>query len=199
MAGKIKRKWIFFIVIILLVVIGVLVFYLLNFYKQPSRVIDSHESKPVIITNPMNEIVSANIDKSGNIDLSKVVSEGEVKFNESFIAFIVNSMGVSKLHKSTIGYGNPRIEFSLDSEIWSMEVSGGLNIGKGEIEDPDLKIIMTKEEAVKSLLSNDIKEFMKDSVTSGRTEIEMIAGEVELFSKGYLDMYKELTGEYPKI
>ena len=36
---------------------------------------------------------------------------------------------------------------------------------------------------------------MKKSVMEGRTQIEVVAGKVELFSKGYLGLYKDLTGE----
>ena len=58
----------------------------------------------------------------------------------------------------------------------------------------DLKIIISKRESVETLLSSDIEQFMKDSVASGNTKIEIVAGNTELFSKGYLKMYKELTG-----
>ena len=36
---------------------------------------------------------------------------------------------------------------------------------------------------------------MKDSVSVGNTNIELVANKAELFAKGYLDMYKALTGE----
>jgi hypothetical protein len=44
-------------------------------------------------------------------------------------------------------------------------------------------------------LAEDMTVFMKDSVSKGRTEIELLAGKFTLASKGYLQMYKDITGE----
>ena len=104
-------------------------------------------------------------------------------------------MGVGNLYRSLI-YGNPLVEFNLDDELWSSElIKGGLSTKKQDIDNEDLRVTISKEEAVRALLSPDIEQFMKASVANGRTQIEMVAGYTELFSKGYLKMYKDLTGE----
>ena len=53
---------------------------------------------------------------------------------------------------------------------------------------------MSKEEAVKALLSSNIQEYLKDSVNNGNTQLEQISHKIELASKGYLKMYDTLTG-----
>ena len=100
------------------------------------------------------------------------------------------------MHKSIAGYGNPVIEMNLDGEVWNSEIkSREIYTLKGNSNEEDLIVFMSKEEAVNVLLSSDITEFMKNSVIEGNTKIEMVAGKIELGSKGYLEMYSKLTGE----
>ena len=72
-------------------------------------------------------------------------------------------------------------------------INGGLITIKALNENKDLRFVLSKEEAVKALLSQNIEQFMKDSVVSGRTRIEMIAVKPELLAKGYLDLYNALN------
>ena len=123
-----------------------------------------------------------------------VIAQGILEFNEDYINYILVALGVGYLHKSPL-FENPLIEFVLGDEVWSSEVIKGFpNSEKKEIDNEDLRISISKEETVRALLSPDIEQFMKDSVASGDTQIEMIAGKAELFSKGYLEMYGELEG-----
>ena len=126
---------------------------------------------------------------------TKVIEEGIVNFNEDYINYLLVAIGVGNLH-SAVGFGNPVIEFSIDSDSWGSEMAEGiLNTQGGTIEEEDLRIFISKEEAVKALISSDAKQFMKDSVNNGGTRIEMVAGKPTLFAKGYLAMYKEITGK----
>jgi len=149
----------------------------------------------IVLENPLKNIVLSNTNAQGQVNYDAVVSEGVMNFNVDYINYIMAALGVGKLHKSLIGYGNPVIEMQIDDETWNAEIDNGLRTIPGSVEDPDLRVIMTKEEAVKALLSPDIGEFMKTSVYNRNTQIEMVAGKVELGSKGYLSMYSELTGE----
>jgi len=149
----------------------------------------------VVLENPLKDIVFANTNAQGQVDKEAVVEQGVVEFDEDYINYILVALGVGYLHKSPL-FENPFIEFVLGEEVWSSEIIGGApNSEKIEIDNEDLRIIITKEEAVLALLSSDIEQFMKDSVASGNTGIEMIAGKAELFGKGYLEMYGELSGE----
>jgi len=192
---KIRDKWrTFRKVMIVLIVIGVVILVLVGaflfgfFTKRPAA--------NIVIENPLKNIVFANTNEVGVVNKEAVVEQGVMDFNAEYINYLLVAMGVGNLHKSMIGYGNPKIEFVLDDEVWSTELTrNGFNTGQVSIDDPDLRISMSKEEAVEALIAENAVEFMKTSVYNGGTGVEMIAGKVELGSKGYLAMYNELTGE----
>ena len=183
---RLKRFLMVFLILAVVVIVLVGVYFFGWF---------SGSGDKIVLENPLKNIVLANTNAQGQVDYDVVVSEGVMNFNADYINYIMAALGVGKLHKSIAGFGNPVIEMNLDGERWNAELDKGLKTELGFAEDPDLRISMTKEEAVKALLSPDVKIFMKDSVVSGNTQIEMIAGKVELGSKGYLSMYSELTGE----
>ncbi len=190
---RIRDKWastkkvfvIIGIVVLILVVLGGM--FMLGFF--------SGGKIEIILTNPLKNIVFENTNEAGEVDVAAVLAQGILEFDENYINYILAALGVGNLHKSLL-YGNPFIEFNLDKEVWSSElVKGGLNTKKQIIDNEDLRITISKEEVVKALLSQNIEQFMKDSVANGGTQIEMVSGKTELFSKGYLNMYKELNGE----
>jgi len=190
---RIRDKWantkkVFVIVGIVVLILVILVgMFMFGFF--------SGGKTEIILTNPLENIVVANTNEVGEVDVAAVLAQGILEFDENYINYILAALGVGNLHKSLL-YGNPLIEFNLDEEAWSSElVKGALNTKKQIIDNEDLRITILKEEAVRALLSQNIEQFMKDSVANGGTQIEMIAGKTELFSKGYLKMYKELTGE----
>jgi len=149
----------------------------------------------IILVNPLRDIVIANTNEAGEVDIAAVLAQGVLEFDGNYINYLLAALGAGNLHKSLL-YGNPFIEFNLGDETWSSElVKGALNTKKQSIDNEDLIITISKQEAVQALLSPNIEQFMKDSVNNGGTQIEMIAGKTELFSKGYLDMYSQLTGE----
>lgn len=149
----------------------------------------------IVLENPLKDIVFANTNEKGEVDFAAVLAQGVLEFDEDYINYILVALGVGYLHKSLL-FENPLIEFVLGEEVWSSEIIKGMpNSKKGEIDNEDLRIIISKQEAVRALLSSDIEQFMKDSVAEGRTGIEMVAGKAELFSKGYFKMYGELSGE----
>jgi len=155
----------------------------------------------IVLENPLKNLVFANTDTAtGQIDKEAVIEQAVIEFNADYINYLLVALGVGNLHKSLLGYGNPIVEFKMDQDYWNSEVdSGALRTQQGQASDPDLRISMSKTEAVEALLSSDMEAFMKQSVTNGNTQIEMIAGKVELGSKGYLSMYKDITGEEPDI
>jgi len=177
------------VILILVILIGV---YLAGFFaKKP-------ESR-IVLENPLKDIVFANTNEFGVVNRRVVVEAGILGFDAEYINYILVALGVGNLHGSII-YGNPVIEFVLDEEAWNAEIDDGvLKTGSGGVEEEDLRILISKEEAVNAILSPEIGQFMKDSVASGNTQIEMVAGKAELFTKGYLGMYKDITGEEADI
>ena len=153
--------------------------------------LDSIKSQNQILINRSNS--SSQLNES-NYNETKVIEQGVRAFDETYINYILFGLGIDNLH-GAIGFGNPIIETVIDGEEWKSEIVGGTsNTQKGTGDEEDIRVILSKEEAVRSLLSEDIKIFMKNSVSKGNTKIEMVAGKVELFGKGYLQLYKDITG-----
>jgi len=193
----VRKKWrifkkflkIFFIFLVIIIILVAV--YILGFYSREEKNIVN-----IVLENPMENIVYANTNSEGKVNQEEVIKEAVLEFNEKYINYLIAAFGASKLSKSPIGYGNPVLELNLDGEIWSSEIiKGAPNTIKAGNDNKDLIIILSKEEAVRALLSQDIKQFLKDSVNNGDTKLEIVAGKVELASKGYLAMYKEITGK----
>ena len=194
----IRKKWKIFkkILKILLVVFLVIVVFAIIYFVGLSAKNTKQNLSTIVIENPLKNIVYANVNENGEVDKNKVIEQALLEFDVDYINYIFIALGVNNLYKSKIGFGNPKVEFDLDGEVWSSEINNGnLNTKKESIDDEDIRIIMSKKEIIESLLAKDIKEFMIESVKSRRTNIEMIAGKTELLSKGYLKMYSDLTGE----
>jgi hypothetical protein len=202
MSGEEKQKkgirfiWISLIilVIILLLLIGFAFgYYMIGLSKESKT--STPSGKTSVVENPMKGIVLTESGVRNNLTNEQVIEEGVKNFDYHYINYILLALGVQELHEG-IGFGNPVIQLDLNDESWNTEIiKSELKTQKGSIEKKDLLITLSKEEVVKALLSSDIKQFMKDSVTNGNIQISMVAGKVELFSKGYLEMYKKISGE----
>ncbi|MBR9705626.1 hypothetical protein GOV14_01190 [Candidatus Pacearchaeota archaeon] len=192
----IKNKWRVFkkvlkiFIIVLLVLIILIAAFLVGFFLKEAGPTE------ILILNPMSDLILENTDSSGTVNEARVVELGVINFNASYIDYILIALGSGHLRKSPLTFENPKIEVVLDGEVWGSVIKKGTpNTGKGEISDEDLQILLSKEEAVRIILSKEPGEYMKDSVSNGRTEIELVAGKVTLFAKGYLEMYTALTGD----
>ena len=190
---RVLKKIIKISIIIFSVLLLLLIIFAAGYlFKKPTYV-------EVVLENPLKGIVEANTNLNGTIDTSAVIEQAIIEFNEDYINYLLVALGTGYLHNSIIG-GNPFLELvmtdDLGNEIWYSEIIEGIpNSFLGEIENEDLRITISKETAVRAILSEDVSQFMKDSSSKGEIGIEMIANKAELFAKGYLDMYNELTGE----
>lgn len=127
--------------------------------------------------------------------LTIVGNQSEV-VEEAHIGYILNEMGAYQLHNKPGSNENPLIEVKVDDAVFFSEaINGKITTRKEKTYEPDLRIITTNQEAVNALKSNDVKKYMKDSVASGKTNLELVSGYTELFFKGYLSLYKDLTGK----
>ena len=176
------------IIIVIFVLIALAVLYY-------SGVFDSSPKNTVIVENPMKSIVLENTNAEGKINIDNVVDQGVLEFDHDHINFILLSIGAQNLHKSLVGYGNPKVKLVVDGEPWIAEIrDGALVTGKGSVDDVDLTLSTSKVEVIRALLSGDIKNHLAGSIRSGNVGIEVNGDKVGLVSKGYLSMYKELTG-----
>lgn len=181
------------IVLLVLAMIIVLVGVFAFIYVLPNLGVDvfdflkSKERKEV--KNPLQSIIE--IAKSKE----EIIEMGVMDFNEEYVSYVLFAIGADELHDPLFSDNHPKIEFQIDITYNSEIIDGEIITMEGAIEDEDIVISSTKEEIIEAILSEDMGSYMEDSVREGRTEIEMIADETELFSKGYLVMYKEITGE----
>ena len=126
----------------------------------------------------------------GSGNLSNFVVE------ESHVKYLLNEIGAYQLHAQPMSSENPLIEVVVDDSVFFAEVERGIILFRSEkTYEPDIRIITTKQEVKSVLSSGNIKESMKNSVSGGNTQMELVSGYTELFFKGYLQIYKDLTGK----
>ena len=120
----------------------------------------------------------------------------ELVVGESHVRYLLNEIGAYQLHTQPGSSENPLIEVRVDDSVFFVEVEKGKMTFRSEkTYEPDLIIITGKEEIRNILSSSNIKESMKSSVSSGNTKLELVSGYTELFFKGYLQIYQDLTGK----
>jgi hypothetical protein len=121
------------------------------------------------------------------------IEEAVEVFDEEFVFYLMASVGAQNLHNPPLSRNKPKIEVDVGDESYSVVVEkGNFAITRGEMEDEDLYLQTTKEEAIKMM--GDKKE-IQESFGGGRSSVELKAGKSELFAKGYLNLYTELTGK----
>lgn len=122
--------------------------------------------------------------------------EAVLQFNEEYIDYLVFAIGGWKLHNPPLSSETPKIEVIVDDEVFISEIiNGEIKTEKKQIEEEDIIIRTTKQEIVNSILSGDMKSYIKESVSEGKTTLELKASKTTLFVKGYLRLYKDITGE----
>jgi hypothetical protein len=172
---RVTKKVLKVLIIIFSIILILLIVFAAGFLIKKPKI-------EIYLENPIARIALKYTNEAGITDKNAVIEEGIIEFNEDYINYILVAIGTGYLHKSPL-FENPLIEFDLGGDIWNSEIKEGMpNSKKGQINDEDLKISISKEEAIEALLSSNIEEFMKDSVKNGNTNIELVAGKAELFS-----------------
>jgi len=140
----------------------------------------------IILIIPSQEI-STQQEKISDINKSIV---GEQQIN-----LILYSLKANELHNPPFSKNTPKIEWVIDGDVYSSEiVKGKIKTVKDKKGEPDIRIIMSSEEFL-NILKSDSNLYLQESVKSGKTKIELLAGKTELFAKGYLSLYKEISGK----
>lgn len=128
-----------------------------------------------------------------NPALNLTMQEAIQKFDESFVFYLLYSIKAYNLHNPPLSRDTPKIEIIVGNDAYNAAVSKGIiSVNKGAINNEDIVIRTTKEEAVKMVKD---KNYVTQSFDEGKSTIELIAGKTKLFAKGYLNMYTELTGK----
>ncbi len=112
------------------------------------------------------------------------------------INFVLYSIGASKLKKVPFTNNYPRIELEIGNETFNaVVIDSKIVTSRGEIDDEDIRLSTSKEEFIKILNSGELKKALQDAVANGDVNLEILAGKTELLAKGYLSLYKEITGK----
>ena len=137
-------------------------------------------------------------DKNENVKLSPIENpviglndeEAIENFDESYVLYLVASLGASSLHNVPLTDNTPKLEFYIDEEMFFAEIKdGAIFVGNGEIGNEDLLIRTSKAEAVKMIRNRD---YIEDSFINGNSQFVLVSSKAELVAKGYLKLYNEL-------
>jgi len=124
-------------------------------------------------------------------DLS--LEEAVAKFDESFVYYLLYNIGAYNLKEPWFSDDKPKIEFYIGDDVYNAAIdSGEIEVSKGVIDDEDIIIYTNTEGAVKMMQDQG---YIERSFRDGESSIELKASKSELFLKGYLNLYTELTGE----
>ena len=119
------------------------------------------------------------------------LQEAVASFNESFLYYLLNNIGVSSLHNAPFSSNTPKMILYVSDDIYNAEIiDKKIKIKKGLIEGEDIIIRTTKEEAIKMIKD---KTYIKQSFSDGNSGVELVAGKTELVMKGYWDIYETLS------
>ncbi len=110
--------------------------------------------------------------------------------------FLVNAVEAYKLHTPPGSQELPRIETIIDGKVYTSEIKEGkVTTEEGPKTNPDLRFILSKEELFNTLKSENPKEYLKHAVSEGKITIEQTGSYSQIFYKGYLNLYKDITGK----
>ena len=112
------------------------------------------------------------------------------------ISYVLTEIGAYQLHNPVLSSDTPKINTKITDTWYFSEVKSGQVITKkATTTNPDIIIYTNSKEILESIKSGDVKSYIKSSVSSGETSLELKAGYHTLFSKRYLPIYTELTGK----
>ena len=84
------------------------------------------------------------------------------------------------------------INFKVETQTFNSEIDNTITTKTGLSDNADIQFETTKEYIVKAMLSTQPEVVFKESLENKATQIEVLAPETTLFSKGYLKLYDEL-------
>lgn len=104
----------------------------------------------------------------------KSLEESVIEFDESFVEYLLYSIGAGKLRKIPLTGEKPKIEFYIGDEIYTAVVTKGVvSVSKSAIEDSDFIIRTTTEEAVKMIQDSN---YIGESFSSGKVVLSLKRG-----------------------
>jgi len=172
-----KKGRVFLVVSISLVILLVIVMFLYFVLFKPN-ISRSYALQGINLTSPIE-----NLSEQQAID----------NFNESYVSYLLYSIGAYGLHSSSFNGADPKIGVDVNGEHYEAIVQNAvIKVSKRESVKPDVVIITSKGEIIKMIKD---KNYVKESFSSGESSIEPKASKTTLFAKGYLNLYNDLNSE----
>ena len=164
------------VLIVFIVIIGIASYYFINGKNSNVQVNSNTGNEVKKILNPAEGLT---------------LEEAVAKFDENFVYYLLYNIGASDLHSPPFSSAVPQIKFYINDDIYNAEIiDGQIKVNEGEIEGEDIIIRTTTEEAVKMVVDQN---YVANSFSNGLSSIELVAGKLELASKGYLKIYDRLN------
>lgn len=110
----------------------------------------------------------------------------------SVVAYLLNQLGVSSLHKNPVTREKPIICVKIDGKEYYTTIDNAIQIQETSCTNQDIDIVCSKQEVLNVVLSSDPKLAVKESVSSGKTQLNILSSQSNLFAKGYLSVYNSL-------
>ncbi len=118
----------------------------------------------------------------------------DIEITPDFISYLLNEVGAWKLHKNPLTLSKPIINFKIaDKSFYSVITKGKIETLAGLSDNQDIEFITSKEEVVKSIMSDKPVDIFKSFIEAGTTRIEQVSSQADLYAKGYLALYNELN------
>jgi hypothetical protein len=125
-------------------------------------------------------------------DTPSVSNSSEIEITPEFISFLLNEIGAWQLHRNPLTFEKPIINFQIGNQTFHSEIGSKIQTKTGLSDNADIQFEAQRDEVITALTSKDPKTAIKDSISSGKTIIQIKASEAELFSKGYKSLYDSL-------
>lgn len=197
--AKRPKKIFVTLIIISVVIISLLAATFAMFDEQPTSI---GGERGLALNNPLDGFKVLFMDKSEEIELTQPSNNTQelqeiyledIEITPEFIKYLLQEIGaLDALHKNTITREVPMINFKIDEVEYNAVFEDVLEINDGLNPEADIQFNSNKEAIVRATLDAEPAKVFRESVIDGTTTIERIAGETELFAKGYLTLYDSL-------
>jgi hypothetical protein len=185
----------FFIIsaVVLIVLISLAVAFFAVFDPSPTTIRESG----IAINSPLDGFKVMFGEKPKEVQASNGTEEEiyveDITITPEFIAYLLQEIGaLEALHKNPVTREIPIINFKIEETEYNAAFEEILEVSTGLNTKADIQFNSDKEAIVRATLDDNPATIFKDSIASKTTTIETIAGETELFAKGYLSLYDSL-------
>jgi hypothetical protein len=184
--------------------ISILIFFSLTFsvysiFSNPQKLeLENPLANFVINNDPILEksLVEVSLENNGietEANFIQKTTYEEIEITPEFISFLLNEIGIWKLHKNPLTLENPIINFKIGNKEFYSKVGNEIETFVGLSDSSDLDFNVNKNDLIDAILSENPGDIFVESISAGKTTVDIIASEPELFAKGYLKLYNTLN------